>query len=315
MLRPQSRSGSEPNAAMNADRMREFLERAGYRTARTASADWYVPGDSVYKSFPYGRMVLPAPDETAALVRQRGIVGIEFLNGRGIGVASGFWVMRDPAYGLHSLQRQFRQRLTRVLAAETVRPIGFDELARLGMEASRQSLARLRYVDRHLADPTLWRKLCAAGESTPGAGAFASFGAQGLTSYLIYFVVDGTCYGLVTKSVDAARERGSNLALYYTYTREMIRRPGIGTVAFGAQAVPPLADLDRIKRHAGYALHPCAVAVVLRPAAHALVASPAGGLAMRVGTRLFGPRSYLARAQALRAMVRATDEGLRAAKP
>jgi hypothetical protein len=259
-------------------------------------------------------MVLPEPGETAALVRERGIVGVEFLNDRGIGVASGFWVMRDPAYGLQSLQRQFRQRLTRALAAEIVRPIGFDELARLGMEANRQSLARLRYVDRHLADPALWRQLCAAGERTPGAGAFASFGPQGLTSYLIHFVVDGTCYGLVTKSVDAARERGSNLALYYTYAREMIRRPGIGAVAFGAQAVPPLADLDRLKRHAGYALQPCAAAVVLRPAAHALIAGPAGGLAMRVGARLLGPRSFLDRAQALRAMVRATDDGMRAAR-
>ena len=55
---------------MNADRMREFFERAGYHVARTASADWYLPGDRVYKNFPYGKAVLPTPDETAALVRQ-----------------------------------------------------------------------------------------------------------------------------------------------------------------------------------------------------------------------------------------------------
>jgi hypothetical protein len=297
---------------MNADHMHEFFARAGFRTARTAGADWYVPGDSVYKSFPYGRPVLPAPDETASLVRQRGIVGIEFPNDRGIGVASGFWVVRDPDYGMPSLQRQFRQRLTRALSAETVRPVGFDELARLGMDANRQSLARLQYVDRHLADPGLWQQLCAAGERTPGAGAFASFGPQGLTSYLVYFIVDGTCYGLISKSVDAARERGSNLALYYTYTRDMIRRPGIEAVSIGAQAVPPLADLDRIKRHAGYALQPCAVAVILRPAAHALIASPAGGLAMRTCARLLGQRNFLVRAQALRALVRATDRARRA---
>jgi len=296
---------------MNADHMREFFARAGYRVARTASADWYVPGDSVYKSFPYGRMALPPTGETAPLVRQRGIIGVEFPNDVGIGVASGFWVMRDPAYGMHSLQRQFRQRLIRALAAETVRPVGFDELARLGVDANRQSLIRLRYVDRHLADPALWQRLCAAGQRTPGAGAFASFGPQGLTSYLIHFIVNGTCYGLISKSIDAARKRGSNLALYYTYTREMIRHPGIDAVSIGAQAVPSLAELDRIKRHAGYTLQPCAVAVVLRPAARALVASVAGGLAMRLGARVFGPREFFNRAQALRAMVRTTDESER----
>jgi len=297
---------------MNADRMREFFERAGYHVARTASADWYLPGDRVYKNFPYGKAVLPTPDETAALVRQDRIIGIEFHNDSGIGVSSGIWVVRDPAYGLHSLQRQFRQRMTRALEQKEVRRIDFDELCRLGMAANRESLARLRYADPHLSDPVLWKRLCTAGRDTPGAGAFASFGPQGLTSYLVYFIVDDTCYGLISKSLDAARATGSNNALYFTYTQTMICHPGVAAVSMGPQAVPPLPGLDRIKRHAGYRLEPRNVAVVLRPRAHALIASAVGGLAMRLGSSLFGERTFLSRAQALRVMVRATDEGMRA---
>jgi hypothetical protein len=297
---------------MSADSMRDFYERAGYRVASTRSADWYVPGDCVYKSFPYGKAVLPAEDETAALCRHRGIIGVEFHNNHEIGVASGFWVVRDPSYGMHSLQRQFRQRLLRTLETEAVRPLGFDELFRLGARANSESLARLGYSDRHLSDPAMWRRLCKAGEQTPGAGAFASFGPQGLTAYLIYFIAGDTCYGLISKSLDTARASGSNHAVYFTYTQAMIRHPGIAAVSIGAQAVPPLTGLDRIKRHAGYRLQPCSVAVFLRPAARVLVSSAAGGLAMRIGARLFGPTTALSRAQALRAMVHATDEGARA---
>jgi hypothetical protein len=169
----------------------------------------------------------------------------------------------------------------------------------------------LKYSDPHLSDPQMWQRLCKAGEQTPGAGAFASFGPRGLTAYLIYFIVGDTCYGLISKSLDTARSSGSNNALYFTYTQAMIRHPGISAVAIGAQTVPPLTGLDRIKRHAGYELQPCDVAVYLRPAARVLIASAAGGLAMRLGARLLGSSAALDRAQALRAMVRATDEGAR----
>jgi hypothetical protein len=57
------------------------------------------------------------------------------------------------------------------------------------------------------------------------------------------------------------------------------------------------------------------VAVILRPAAHALIASPAGGLAMRTCARLLGQRNFLIRAQALRALVRATDSARRGSQP
>jgi hypothetical protein len=295
---------------MNAEGMREFYERAGYRVASTRSADWYVPGDAVYKSFPYGKPVLLDRDEMNDLSRQKGIVGVEFSNTCGIGVASGIWVMRDRSYGLQSLQRQFRQRLLRTLENEQVRPIAFQDLCRLGAEANRQSLARLNYSDRHLSDPVMWRRLCKAGEQTAGAGAFASFGAHGLTSYLIYFIAGDTSYGLISKSLDSARESGSNNAVYFTYAKEMIGHPGIAAVAIGAQSVPPLEGLDRIKRHAGYRLQPCHVGVVLRPAARMLISTAAGGFAMRLGARLFGRGTALDRAQALRALVRATDEGL-----
>jgi hypothetical protein len=66
--------------------MRDFYERAGYRVATTAGADWYVPGQRVCKSFPCGKAVAPAAEEVAELCRRKAIVGVEFCSARGIGV-------------------------------------------------------------------------------------------------------------------------------------------------------------------------------------------------------------------------------------
>ncbi len=289
--------------------MREFYARAGYRVASTECAHWYVPGQRVWKNFPCGRTILPAQHEARALSRERGMIGIEFYNAHGIGARSGYWVVRDKGYGLHSLQRQFRQRLARAHGHETVRVIGFDELHRLGVAANRDSLARLDYDDPHLSDPTQWRRLCDAGAHTEGAGVVASFGRDGLTGYLIHFVAERTSYGLISKSVAAARTAGSNHALYFGYTRAMIGRSDIDAVTLGVQALPPQDGVDRMKRHAGYVLEPFHVAVLLRPAADALLMSGATALTLEVAERLFGARPALRRTRALRALIGATREG------
>jgi hypothetical protein len=298
---------------VNVEGMREFYERAGYRVATTAHADWYVPGNRIYRNFPCGRTVVPTPEEIAQLCRHKGILGVEFGNARGIGVGSGVWKARDPAYGLDSLQRQFRQQLQRAQEREHVREIGFDELARLASAANLESLARLGLADRRLAEPARWRRICQAGAATPGAGAFATFGPDGLTAYLIHFTVDDTCYGLISKSRDVARHSGANHLLYFTYTQAMLRRPGIAAVSLGVQSVPPLAGVDRMKRHAGYLLEPFALAVYLRPGARRLVTGAAGALALRVGERIFARSDAIRRARALRHMIQATADGERTA--
>ncbi len=295
---------------MNSDHMREFYDRAGYRVASTASGDWYVAGERVYKNFPCGHTLWPERSELEALSRRAGIIGVEFYNDREVGITSGLWVARDRHYGLHSLQRQFRQHVQRALEHGEVRAIGFDELHRRATAANRESDVRLRRADHHLNEPGRWNHLCDAGMRTPGAGAFASFDAQGLSAYLVYFIVGDTCYGLIARSRDAARRNGSNHALYYHYTGAMLARPEITTVTLGIQALPPAPGVDSMKRHAGYELQRFAVAGVLRRSAQAVLTGTVGGLALRLGTRLLGAHPGVERARALREMARATRNEL-----
>jgi len=291
---------------VNADRLREFYERAGFRVAHTSSADWYVPGKRVYRSFPAGCAIAPAAQEIAELSHHPGILGVEFVNASGLGVPSGLWVLRDSSYDLHSLQRQFRQHVVQALSRESVHEIGFDELFRLGMSANLDTLRRQRRQDRHFSDPALWRRLCDAGKRTEGAGVFASIGSQGLSAYLVYFIVGDTCHGLFSKSRSQAPNAGSNHSLYFTYSRTMIRRSNLSVVTTGPQSIPPIETIDRFKRHAGYHLETHHFAVFLRPRVRGLLLCNAVGVALRAGERLFGSTEIIRRAHAVRHAVRAT---------
>lgn len=297
---------------MNIERLREFYERAGYRVTTTPGASWYAPGHRVYRNFPCGATAAPSPEDVATLCRDRGVIGVEIGNDRGVGVPTGVWTLRDRAYDARHVQRQFRQHLARALERETVHEVAFDELFREGAAANRQTLARHASDSHHLADPQRWRMLCDAGRQTPGAVAFATVGPDGLSAYLVGFVVGATCYGLVSHSIDAARHAGSNHALFFSYAKTMISRPGIAAVTLGLQALPPIPSLDQIKRHAGFRLEPFHLALVLRPAYRALLESPAAALALRGGARVFGAHPALRRAEALRQMIRATADGERA---
>jgi hypothetical protein len=297
--------------SVNTERLREFYARAGYRLAQTTHADWYVPGARIYRNVPPGHPVEPIQEEITELLTHAGMLGVEFANGLGIGVPSGRWVLRDAAYDLSSLQRQFRQHVVHALAREQVQEIGFDDLCRLGMTANRETLQRQQRRDRHFWDPTLWRQLCDAGRCTPGAGVFASIGPLGLTAYLVYFIVGDTCHGLFAKSCTAARHTGANHALYYTYSFTMIRRPPLAVLTLGPQGLPPIETVERFKRHAGYHLEPHHLAVLLRPTIRTLVLSRSMGCALWAGERLLGVTETSRRLHALRQALRSP----RACKP
>lgn len=289
---------------MNIEGLREFYRLAGFRVARTSTADYLVPAGRLYHGFPIGPMPLPKPDEIAALCSHKGILGVEVINDRRVGVAGGIWAQRDRAYGMRSLQRQFRQHVEQAAATQTAREIAFDDLYRLGLACNRETLRRQNRDDLYFSNDQRWRQLCDAGRRSPGAGVFATFAGGELTAYMVYFIVDDTCYGLFSKSLNRARKTGANHLLYFNYTQTMIRRPGMTGVTAGLQTMPPMTMVDRFKRHAGYTLEPHHTAVFLRPWFRGLLQSPLASGALRAATRLLGSNDGIGRVQAVREAAR-----------
>ena len=294
---------------MTNEGLREFYRLAGFRVAHTSTADYLVPANRMYHGFPIGPMPLPTPDEITTLCHHKGILGVEVINDRGVGVAGGLWAQRDRSYGMRSLQRQFRQHVEQAAATQSAREIDFDDLYRLGLECNRETLRRQSRDDLYFSNDQRWRQLCDAGRQSPGAGVFATFAADELTAYMVYFIVEDTCYGLFSKSLNRARKTGANHLLYFNYTQTMIRRPGMAGVTAGLQTMPPMTTVDRFKRHAGYTLEPHHTAVFLRPWFRGLLQSSLSSVALRVATRLLGPNDGISRVQAVReaARVRLSD--------
>jgi hypothetical protein len=299
---------------MNIEGLREFYRLAGFRVASTSTADYLVPGGPLYHGFPIAPPVPPPPEEIIALCHHRGILGVRVVNDRGVGVPGGLWAQRDRAYGMRSLQRQFRQHVEQAQATQTVREIDFDDLFRLGLESNRETLRRQHRDDVYFSSDQRWRQLCDAGRQSPGAGVFATFSAEELTSYMVYFIVGDTCYGLFSKSRTQTRKTGANHLLYFNYTQTMIRRPGIVAVTAGLQTIPPLETVDRFKRHAGYKLEPLHTAVFFRPWFQTLLQTRLAGAALRLSGRFQARAEAAARMNAVREAARVRMSDLVAAK-
>jgi hypothetical protein len=181
------------------------------------------------------------------------------------------------------MHRAFRQNVLRGMEACEVRELDFDEVERLGPAVNAEALARRGSSDPRFLDPGHWRRFCAAGRTSPGAGALGSFHAGRLASYLVYVVDAETCHGLHMLSSDWGRPHRPNHLLYFEFTRRMIARPDVACVSTGLRPVPAAGEIDRFKRQAGYRTEPCRLAAVLHPAVErVLLARPAAALLARV---------------------------------
>jgi hypothetical protein len=256
-------------------------------------------------------MSQPTPDEIAALCHHPGILGVEVINDRGLGVPGGLWTQRDRSYGMRSLQRQFRQRLERAKTTQTVREIDSDDLHRLGLECNRETLRRQHRDDLYFSTDQRWRRLCDAGRQSLGAGCFSTFAGDELTTYMVYFIVGDTCYGLFSKSRNQARNTGANHLLYFAYTRTMIRRPSIVAVTTGLQTMPPLPTVDQSSVTPAIHCEPHHTAVFLPPWFRELLQSHPAAAALQVSARLLGETDAIRRVHAVReaARVRMSDLG------
>lgn len=292
---------------MSAGRLARFYRAAGYRVVESDSATWFAASRRVWQSLPGVRPVDPAAAELRSLLRRHRLAGLQFATGSGPGAPTVEYVVRDAGYDLPSLDRTFRQNLAKGREACEVREIGFDELARIGLPVNRDALSRRGYRDPRFLDLARWHVVCAAGDSSEGAGALGSFHQGRLASYLIHLVDEtGVCHGLHMFSRREAWPQRPNHVLYYEFTRRMIARPEVRCVSTGLRPVPPAGDMDRFKRQAGYRCEIRRLAVVLHPAVEAALLSRPAAALLAAGRRLLPDQPALARVEAVADAARAT---------
>jgi hypothetical protein len=258
---------------MTGDRLARFYREAGHRVIESAGATWFDASPRVFQSLPGSRLVDPPREELGRFVRSERLAGVQFATGAEYGLSSCAYAVREKGYGLESTHRAFRQNVVRGMEECEVRELDFGEVERLGPAVNAEALARRGTRDPRFLDPVRWRRLCAAGRTSPGAGALGSFHAGRLAAYLVYLVDSGTCHGLHMLSSDWGRPHRANHLLYFEFTRRMIARPDVACVSTGLRPIPAAGEIDRFKRQAGYRTEPCRLAAVLHPAVRRVLLS------------------------------------------
>ena len=84
----------------------------------------------------------PRLQELNAMLRRMRRIAALFAVEPGTGVNVSRFVLRDRSYGLHSLQRQFRQQTRAAMGVCEVRPVEWSEMVRKGLPAYRDSQLR-----------------------------------------------------------------------------------------------------------------------------------------------------------------------------
>jgi len=291
---------------MTSSRLAQFYQAAGYTVVHSASGSWFNASEQIYHSLPLSLLIEPDKEELRELLLQHHILGVQFANKRGVGLRCLAFMVRDKGFGEASLRRTFRQNLHKAQGCCDVREVDFEELERRGMRVNIDVMARRPYHDPRFIEPALWHRFCHAGQFSPGAGVLGGFVGGELAAYFLYFVEDGTSYGIHLMSRHDLRRHRPNHVLYFEFTRRMIAREDVVAVSTGLQSIPPAFAMDRFKRHAGYVAEPCHLAVALHPLASALLLNPVASRLIDVAGQWFPAEPRLRRVRAVVDVARAT---------
>ncbi len=251
-----------------------FYHRIGQPAYQLAGGVWVAETRLSLMSVPGILPLRPECQDVHDLLRKSGRVAAVFSCGHETGRTVQASVVRDRDYGLHSLQRQFRQQVKLAQRDCTCRPLTWKEAASLALPVNQDALARRGIGRAWFTEAADWAAYCEAAADLPGYEITGCFVGHDLAAYMITWLHEGICYGLQMLWTARFQDRHPTHALYYHVVRACMARPDIQRITVGRQSVPAMTRVDRFKAHAGFVKEPCRVGIVLRPGVSALMTHP-----------------------------------------
>jgi hypothetical protein len=251
---------------MNYTEYAQYCRLLGYRVEETPHGIWIGISHGFFNRVPTYETTPPTEEELHTLFRRYPVLGLHYsLEPGNQGKASHVYFVRDRDYDFKNLQPRMRTRTRRGLENCHVRPMGFDELHRLGMPLNLDTLARQRRDDSIFSDPDRWARFCQAGEQVEGAQAWGAFVADELAAYATLFQVGSVVSIVYQNSRTSLMKLHSNPALTFSVTQTMMRTPGIEAVCYGPEWLSTTEGLNKYKQHMGFDREPVVFAIRLRP--------------------------------------------------
>lgn len=251
--------GPRPDA-LNADGMARFFEHLGHRVIRTPGACWYDFYRGFYVSFPHARLVDPRPAELRRLFR-RLTLGLRFFAPPDAGGRPSYDLMcSDPQYDLGSLSANTRSKTRRGLSRCTVERLEPAYLRTHGRAIHEETLQRIG-----VRDPYPWEAYWRAVEQSDVIEVWGALAESELVAYLVAVRADRCAEIMVARSSTEALRFYPNNALVYTAVRDMLARPGIDAVWFGAESLEGAEKVDEFKLSMGFVKRPIRQHIILHP--------------------------------------------------
>lgn len=271
-----------------------FFRAMGHRTWSRLGSLWIDAGRFSLVTIPCNVVVTASRADVSGLLRDTGRLVAIAVVAEATGVAGGDYWVRDRAYSLRSLQRQFRQQILRRRHRLQVRPVPWGELRGSGLRVNLDTMERRGLRMQRCTTARGWSEVCEVAATIPGLEATGCFVDGILAAFLVSWIADGNCWGLIMHRDGRFRATGAANAMAFEFTRTMLARPGVAAVTLGRGWFPAEPTIDRFKRHAGYVEEPKPLAVVLHPRWERLLRSPLTHASIRAADAVTAGRLRLA---------------------
>jgi hypothetical protein len=163
-------------------------------------------------------------------------------------------VNRDKEYDITQLSKSTRYDVRKGLRYAGVEPISLKRLASEGWALRQETLARQGRSGAETA--TWWELLCESAEGLPGFEAWGAVRGGKLMASILTVTLDDCCVGLYQQCCGEALTKCVNNALAYSFTKEVLGRPGLNQVFYGLHSLDADERLDKFKLRMGYVVQP-----------------------------------------------------------
>jgi hypothetical protein len=166
-------------------------------------------------------------------------------------------------YNLETLRAQARNGVRRGLNVCQVERIAVERLAEEGRLLQQDTLdrqGRSRSMSR--AD---WARICLAAKDLPGFEAWGAIVEGELAASVLTARIDDICCVPYAQSHRKYLNKYVNNALFYTFSRELLSRPGVKMIFYGLHSLDAPETVDEFKFRMGLTAKPVRQRVVLNP--------------------------------------------------
>jgi len=276
----------------------EWLSRQGHHIITTKSSYWYDIGPKVYQAFPYHKLITPSNDEIINFFRQSKAIAIRFSTplGQPEGQLSYHVVYDQADYEFANLPKKARHDVTRGLQYASFESIPLARLAREGWSLREETL--VRQGRQNAESRSFWEALCLSAEGLPCFEAWGALHEGVLVTALLACTIDDTVGIFYQQSLTQHLKFGINNALTYTFTREVLNRPGIKCIFYGLHSLDAPSSVDDYKFRMRYTPKPVRQRVVFNPLFAPLIGPLSYSLLKIIG-KIVGNSTQIAKAEGM----------------